>query len=95
MHTPTSRITREHDLDCGSNSCKFGGRGKGGMRTNGRCQCVQHLIDRVNSHTALVEALEAIIEYRDRVGPLGFQLEKLDDRIFKARQAIALAKKGG
>lgn len=25
--------------DCGSNSCLFAGRGKGGMRTNGGCMC--------------------------------------------------------
>lgn len=25
--------------DCGDNSCLFGGRGKGGMRTNGGCRC--------------------------------------------------------
>ena len=28
--------------DCGSNSCMFAGRGKGGMRTNGSCQCYQN-----------------------------------------------------
>ena len=27
--------------DCGDNSCLFGGRGKGGMRTNGGCRCLQ------------------------------------------------------
>lgn len=26
--------------DCGDNSCLFAGRGKGGMRTNGGCQCI-------------------------------------------------------
>ena len=25
--------------DCGDNSCLFGGKGKGGMRTNGGCRC--------------------------------------------------------
>lgn len=30
---------REHAPDCGDNSCLFGGRGKGGMRTNGGCRC--------------------------------------------------------
>jgi len=29
--------------DCGSNSCLFGGRDKGGMRTNGGCMCYQDL----------------------------------------------------
>ena len=27
-------------LDCGDNSCLFGGRSKGGMRTNGGCRCL-------------------------------------------------------
>jgi hypothetical protein len=27
--------------DCGDNSCMFGGRGKGGMRTNGGCRCLK------------------------------------------------------
>lgn len=30
---------REKAPDCGDNSCLFGGRGKGGMRTNGGCRC--------------------------------------------------------
>jgi hypothetical protein len=30
---------RDHAPDCGDNSCLFGGRGKGGMRTNGGCRC--------------------------------------------------------
>lgn len=37
-----ARITkwlRENAPDCGDNSCLFGGRGKGGMRTNGGCRC--------------------------------------------------------
>ena len=29
--------------DCGDNSCVFGGRGKGGMRTNGGCRCFKDL----------------------------------------------------
>ena len=29
--------------DCGDNSCLFGGRGKGGMRTNGGCRCFTEL----------------------------------------------------
>ena len=37
--------------DCGSNSCDFGGRGKGGMRVNGSCQCY---------NSALYEILDTI-----------------------------------
>lgn len=37
----------------------------------------------------LVRLCEALIAYRDRVGPLGFQLEKADDYIWSLRQAIA------
>lgn len=29
----------ENAPDCGDNSCLFGGRGRGGMRTNGGCRC--------------------------------------------------------
>ncbi len=29
--------------DCGDNSCRFGGEGKGGMRTNGGCRCLSGL----------------------------------------------------
>lgn len=34
---------RENAPDCGDNSCLFGGRGKGGMRTNGGCRCFKDL----------------------------------------------------
>ena len=33
----------ENAPDCGDNSCLFGGRGKGGMRTNGGCRCFKEL----------------------------------------------------
>jgi hypothetical protein len=33
----------ENAPDCGDNSCMFGGRGKGGMRTNGGCRCFRDL----------------------------------------------------
>jgi hypothetical protein len=42
---------------------------------------------------ALTQALKDILEYRDRVGPLGFQLEKADDLFIKARAALAGAPK--
>lgn len=34
---------RQNTPDCGDNSCLFGGRGKGGMRTNGGCRCFKDL----------------------------------------------------
>ena len=34
---------RDNAPDCGDNSCLFGGRGKGGMRTNGGCRCFKDL----------------------------------------------------
>ena len=33
--------------DCGSNSCLFYGRGKGGMRTNGGCDCWRKAKDEI------------------------------------------------
>ena len=36
---PLNAWLLEHAPDCGDNSCLFGGRGKGGMRTNGGCRC--------------------------------------------------------
>jgi len=40
------RIKLQHlgNSDCGSNSCLFYGRGKGGMRTNGGCMCYGNLV---------------------------------------------------
>lgn len=49
MSAPTPRTDqidqwlREIAPDCGDNSCMFGGRGKGGMRTNGGCRCFKDL----------------------------------------------------
>lgn len=36
-----------------------------------------------------IEVLRAIVNYRRRVGPLGFQLEKLDDYLRNADEVIA------
>lgn len=55
-------VTREQDLDCQSNSCRFGGRGKGGMRTNGRCTCIDRLIDQINDLEAALKAKDATIQ---------------------------------
>lgn len=35
-------LQRLAQSDCGSNSCLFAGRGKGGMRTNGGCTCYKN-----------------------------------------------------
>lgn len=40
---PVATWLRENAPDCGDNSCLFGGRGKGGMRTNGGCRCFKDL----------------------------------------------------
>ena len=59
---------RMHAPDCGDNSCLFGGRGKGGMRTNGGCRCYKDVrpdmrrvyVERLLSATdALPELLKA------------------------------------
>lgn len=39
----------------------------------------------------LLEVCEKIVDYRRRTGPLGFQLEKLDDFIHMAKVAISKA----
>jgi hypothetical protein len=36
------KIVERYDLDCGDNSCYFKAHGKGGMRTNGGCRCVEN-----------------------------------------------------
>lgn len=38
-------LQRLAQMDCGDSSCLFAGRGKGGMRTNGGCRCIQKFID--------------------------------------------------
>jgi hypothetical protein len=62
-------VTREQDLDCQSNSCRFGGRGKGGMRTNGRCTCIDKLIQMLaekDAHiTTLLDTSAVLKTYQD------------------------------
>jgi hypothetical protein len=41
--TPLQEWLLKTAPDCGDNSCLFGGRGKGGMRTNGGCRCYRDL----------------------------------------------------
>jgi hypothetical protein len=38
----------------------------------------------------MIEAMKAMIDYRDRAGALGFQLEKADDFINRMRVLIAM-----
>lgn len=47
-----------------------------------------------NAHDDLLAACKALVEYRDRAGALGFQLEKADDYINGMRAAIAAAEEG-
>lgn len=49
------------------------------------------IVKAVNSYEAMKEALESIIAYRDHVGPIHFQLEKMDHFLIQARKALALA----
>jgi hypothetical protein len=37
------KLQQLSNKDCGSNSCLFYGRGKGGMRVNGGCQCFSNM----------------------------------------------------
>ena len=47
-----------------------------------------------NAHDDLLAACKALVDYRDRAGALGFQLEKADDYINQIRAAIAAAEGG-
>lgn len=49
-------------------------------------QCCANIAKLRAKLTTLTEAVGKLIAYRDRVGPLGFQLEKLDDFIHILRQ---------
>ncbi len=55
----------------------------------GRCRAVAEFADRaVAPYAALLQAATDLVAYRNRVGPLGWQLEKADD--FIAKIALAL-----
>jgi hypothetical protein len=41
--------------------------------------------DNATKYDALIEAVRGLVSYRDRVGPLNFQLEKADDFIHMMR----------
>ena len=41
-----------------------------------------------NQNERLIAMLKEIIEYRKKAGTYGFQLEKLDDKLFKAEVLI-------
>lgn len=47
--------------DCGDNSCLFGGRGKGGMRTNGGCRCFRDLPTKQRIY---IERMQAALSQR-------------------------------
>jgi hypothetical protein len=48
------------------------------------------ILEKVDNDT-LLSAAKAVIEYRDRVGAMGWQLEKADDYFRQLRSAIAQA----
>ena len=50
---------RENAPDCGDNSCLFGGRGKGGMRTNGGCRCYKDV--RPDMRRIYIERMQAAL----------------------------------
>lgn len=52
--------------DCGDNSCLFGGRGKGGMRTNGGCRCFRDLPTKQRIY---IERMQAALSQRSETGP--------------------------
>lgn len=54
-------ISREQDLDCQSHGCKFA-RVKTGMRTNGRCTCVDKLIAEIADQRSTIEQQAKEIE---------------------------------
>jgi hypothetical protein len=56
----------ENAPDCGDNSCLFGGRGKGGMRTNGGCRCYKDL--RPDKRRIFVERMYEAIDAVRRHG---------------------------
>lgn len=51
-------------MDCGDNSCLFAGRGKGGMRTNGGCQCYKLKADEICQTFGTLKA--SVKKYKDR-----------------------------
>lgn len=53
-----SEARREQDLDCGSHACRFAVK-KTGMRTNGRCTCVDRLLSTIFEKTQRIAELEA------------------------------------
>lgn len=50
---------RTNAPDCGDNSCLFGGRGKGGMRTNGGCRCYKDV--RPDMRRIYIERMQAAL----------------------------------
>lgn len=53
---------RDNAPDCGDNSCLFGGRGKGGMRTNGGCRCYKDV--RPDMRRIYIERMQAALPER-------------------------------
>lgn len=62
---------QESAPDCGDNSCLFGGRGKGGMRTNGGCRCFKDLLP--TSKRIFVERMWSALSSQSATVPMGGQ----------------------
>lgn len=91
MTTPLVEWLRENAPDCGDNSCLFGGRGKGGMRTNGGCRCFKDL---PTAKRVYVERLYAVLsETEPNPEQRGSELEKANVGLADeaARMRIALS----
>ena len=60
-------MMREQDLDCGSHSCRFA-RVKVGMRTNGRCMCIDRLFSTIFDQRQVIEQqAKEIADLKERV----------------------------
>lgn len=88
---------REHAPDCGDNSCLFGGKGKGGMRTNGGCRCFRDM--RPTMKRIFVERLFAFFEANESAAsetrrsiPIADIERQIEDI---TKNGISLAKFGG
>lgn len=65
----TPRPSEPLELDCGDNSCLFA-KTRGGMRTNGGCQCLESLGFRGGRQRALGQMAAEVVSLRKRVSDL-------------------------
>lgn len=57
------------EMDCGDNSCLFA-TSRGGMRTNGGCQCIENLQGQLAEANALTERLRSHIKMAEYAADL-------------------------